>query len=289
MLLPWLDLPGARDDVAAWSAAAGIDLLQLGSEADADTLRDTSVAQPLLTASALLSARALRDVEPDVVLGHSIGELPALALAGVLDETTAVRLAAERGAAMARAAAERPTGMVALLGGEPDAVAEAAERHGLTVATVNGRGQTVLGGPSEALTALAEAPPAGARVRPLDVAGAFHTAAMQSAVERLAALVRGLEPADPRCTVLANADGTVVEDGRELVDRLVAQLTGPVRFDLCVERLAVLGATAVIELAPGGTLAGVVRRALPEARVVALKGPDDVDAARALAAESVAA
>lgn len=288
MLSPWLDLPGARTSVDEWSAAAGVDLLRLGTTASADEVRDTAVAQPLLTAVALLTAGAVLDGSlPDVVCGHRVGELPALAVAGVLDARTAVRVAAERGAAMSRAAAARPTGMSAVLGGDVDAVAAAAGRCGLSLATVNAVGQTVVGGPVEGLAALAAAPPAGARVRPLDVAGAFHTPAMLPAVGRFAAVVQDLSPDDPRCPVVANADGAVVSGtdvggGRTLTDRLVAQLTGPVRFDRCLERLAAIGVTAVVELAPGGTLAGIVKRALPGVPVVAVRTPGDLAAARAL-------
>lgn len=287
MLSAWLDLPGADASLDSWSTASGLDLHRLGTTADADEVRGTAVAQPLLTAAALLTADAVLDGgAPDVVCGHSVGELPALAVAGVLDAATAVRVAAERGAAMARAAAASATGMSAVLGGDVDAVAAAAARFGLSVATVNAVGQTVVGGPVEGLAALAAAPPAGARVRPLDVAGAFHTAAMLPAVGRFTTVVQGLSPQDPRCTVVANADGAVVDGGRALTDRLVAQLTGPVRFDLCLERLAALGVTAVVELAPGGTLAGIVKRALPGVSVVAVRTPDDLAAARALVAES---
>jgi [acyl-carrier-protein] S-malonyltransferase len=275
MLLPWLELAGASADLATWSEAAGLDLLQLGTEADADAIRDTAVAQPLLTAAALLSARAL-DVVPDAVCGHSIGELAALAVAGVLDPTTAVRLAAERGRAMAVAAAAQPTGMVAVLGGDAAEVLAAAAAHGLEVATVNVAGQVVLGGPVAALDALAAAPPAAARVRRLETAGAFHTSAMAPAVPRLAELVAATTPGQPVCTVVANADGAVVTDGRELLDRLVGQLTGPVRFDLCLQALAGLAPTQVIELAPGGTLAAVAKRALPGVPVLALKTPADL-------------
>lgn len=274
MLLPWLAAPDARADLAAWSAAVGIDLLQLGTEADAGQLRDTAIAQPLLTATALLSARAL-GVRPDVVVGHSVGELPALALAGVLDDATAVRLAAARGAAMADAAAVRPTGMAAVLGGDPAEVDAAARRCGLTPATVNGAGQTVFGGAAEALAALAEGLPTGARLRPLDVAGAFHTDAMRPAAARFAALLSEVTPRRPSCMVVANADGAVVADPQVLLDRLVGQLTGPVRFDRCLDRLRQIGATEVVELAPGGTLAGVVRRAVPGVHVTALRGVED--------------
>lgn len=291
MLLPWLDLPGGREQLTGWSATTGLDLIALGTTASESDIRDTAVAQPLLTAAALLSAQALLhdgadSALPGVTCGHSVGELAALAVAGVLSADDAVVLAAARGAAMAEAAAQRPTGMAAVLGGSADDVAEAVQRHGLTVATVNVSGQVVVGGPVEALQALAAAPPAGARVRPLDVAGAFHTCAMQSAVPRLRALVEDLDPADARCPVVANADGQALTDGRALLDRLVAQLTGPVRFDQCLSTLGGLGVTAVVELAPGGTLSALAKRALPAVPVVALRSTDDLPAARALLSDA---
>lgn len=289
LLRPWLDLPGARTRLATWSSAARLDLVGLGVDGSAEQLRDTAVAQPLLTAAALLSADAvLQGAVPDVVCGHSVGELPALAVAGVLDDVTAVRLAAERGRAMAAAASTRPTGMSAVLGGDLGEVTAAAQAAGLDVATVNGLGQVVVGGPVEGLAALAARPPSGARVRPLDVAGAFHTAAMLPAVGRFAALVDALEPADPACTVVADADGGVVGTGRALVDRLVRQLTAPVRFDLCLATLAGLGVTRVVEVAPGGTLAGIARRELPAVPVVAVRSADDVRTARALVDDAAA-
>lgn len=278
MLLPWLSgdaVPGAAADLATWSDAAGLDLLALGTSADADEIRDTAVAQPLLTAAALLSWRAL-GATPDVVCGHSVGELAALAVAGVISPTEAVVLAAERGRAMAAAAALTPTGMVATLGGDAEVVAAAAASLGLEAATVNVAGQTVFGGPVAALEQLAEQQPGGARVRRLETAGAFHTSAMAPAVPRLRELVSALTPADPQCTVVANADGAVVSSGRELLDRLVGQLTGPVRFDLCLATVAGLAPTAIIELAPGGTLAALAKRALPGVGLTALKAPSDL-------------
>ena len=280
MLRPWLDLPGAVDDLTAWSAAAGLDLLRLGTESDAAEIRDTAVAQPLLTATALLSVRAL-DSSPDVVCGHSVGELAALAVAGVLSPLAAVQLAAERGRLMALAAAARPTGMVAVLGGDAEAVQVAATSHGLEIATVNAVGQTVFGGPVEALETFAATPPAGARVRRLETAGAFHTSAMTPAVADFAAAVAALDAGEPTCAVVANADGAVPQTGRELLDRLVGQLTRPVRFDACLATLGALGASAVVELAPGGTLVALVKRALPGLPWVALKTSADLPAARA--------
>jgi [acyl-carrier-protein] S-malonyltransferase len=275
MLAPWLDLPGAAADLATWSDAAGLDLLHLGTDAAADEIRDTAVAQPLLTAAALLSARGL-PLTPDAVCGHSIGELAALVVAGVLDPATAVHLAAERGRAMAAAAASSPTGMSAVLGGDAEEVLQSIRAHGLELATVNVTGQVVVGGPVEALEALAAAPPAGARVRRLETAGAFHTSAMSSAVPRFSQLVAALTPGDPVCAVVANADGRVVTSGRELVDRLVGQLTGPVRFDLCLQTLAGMGPTSVVELAPAGTLAAIAKRAFTDVSITALKGAADL-------------
>ena len=283
MLLPWLELPGARARLAGWSERTGLDLLRLGTTGTAEQVRDTAVAQPLLTAAALLSAEAVLDGSPpDAVCGHSVGELSALAVAGVLSAGDAVALAATRGAAMAEAAAARPTGMSAVLGGDADQVRAAVAAAGLQVATVNVAGQVVVGGDRTALAALAAAPPQGARVRALEVAGAFHTPAMAPAGEALRRAVAGLRPGRPACAVVANADGAVVSDGAELLSRLVGQLTGPVRFDLCLAALGRLGVTSAVELAPGGTLAALAKRALPQASVVALKQPGDLPAARAL-------
>lgn len=271
MLTPWLDLPGARDRLTTWSGLTGLDLVSLGTVAPADVVRRTDVAQPLLTAVALLSGRALlAGGHPDLVCGHSVGELSAIALAGVITDDEAVVLAAGRGSAMAEAASQAPTGMVATLGGVVDD--DTARAAGLQIATVNAPGQVVLGGPSEALEAFV--PPAGTRLRRLDVAGAFHTAAMAPARERFAGMVARLTPADPVCGVVANADGAVLHDGQQLLNRLVAQLTGPVRFDLCLQ--AVSGATRAVELAPGGTLKALVRRVRPDLPVTALSQPDDL-------------
>lgn len=270
MLAPWLDLPAARSTVSRWSALTGMDLVALGTEADAATVRATQVAQPLLTVAALLSGRALlRGRVPTQVCGHSVGELAALALAGVLSDDEAVALSARRGRLMAEAAAARPTGMAAVLGGgelDPSRLAEA----GLELATVNVAGQVVVGGPVKALAAWQ--PPEGARVRRLDVAGAFHTTAMAPAVPGFAALVADLSPRDAQCDVIANADGAVLRDGDALLNRLVHQLTRPVRFDLCLQ--AVTG--PAVELAPAGVLTALVKRARPDLTVTTLRTADDL-------------
>ncbi len=286
MLIPWLDHPVAAAVLRDAAEVTGLDLIRLGTTGSAEEIRDTAVAQPLLTALALATAAALElgPSDIDVVAGHSIGELPAAVLAGVLSPTDALRLSRERGAAMAAACAASPTGMTAVLGGDPDELDELLARLGLIAANRNGAGQTVVAGSLSALAALADAPPAKARLRPLPVAGAFHTAAMEPARQAMQAAVIGLTVNDPQPRLLSNADGAVVTTGAEKLSRLVAQVAAPVRWDLCQAAMADLGVTALLELAPGGTLTGLAKRTLPGVETFAVKTPDDLTAARGLLA-----
>ncbi|MFJ9018999.1 ACP S-malonyltransferase [Streptomyces sp. NPDC102259] len=288
-LTPWLELPGAAARVAAWSDAIGLDLAHYGTQADADEIRDTSVAQPLLVAAGILSAAALgdlSDIAPGAVAGHSVGEITAATFAGVLDDTAALTLVRKRGLAMADAAAITATGMSALLGGDPEVSLAHLEKLGLTPANINGAGQIVAAGTLEQLAALNEDKPEGVRkVVPLKVAGAFHTRHMAPAVETLAKAAVELTPADPKIRYVSNRDGQSVATGAEILERLVGQVANPVRWDLCMETFKELGATALIEVSPGGTLVGLAKRALPGVKTLALKTPDDLDAARALIAE----
>ncbi|WP_413757048.1 ACP S-malonyltransferase [Streptomyces sp. MMBL 11-3] len=289
-LTPWLDLPGAADRVAAWSDAIGLDLAHFGTQGDADAIRDTAVAQPLLVAAGLLSASALGDVAPGAVAGHSVGEITAAALAGVLDDTTALTLVRKRGLAMAEAAAVTETGMAALLGGDPAVTIPHLEKLGLTPANVNGAGQIVAAGTLEELAALdADKPEGVRRVVALKVAGAFHTRHMAPAVGVLEEAVAEFSPADPTVAYVSNKDGRTVATGAEVVARLVGQVANPVRWDLCMETFEQLGVTALLEVCPGGTLTGLAKRALPGVQTLALKTPDDLDAARALIAEHASA
>jgi [acyl-carrier-protein] S-malonyltransferase len=289
-LTPWLELPGAADRLAAWSDAIGLDLVHYGTKADADEIRDTAVAQPLLVAAGLLSAAALGEVAPGAVAGHSVGEITAAAFAGVLDDTAALRLVRTRGLAMAEAAAITETGMSALLGGDPEVTVPHLEKLGLTPANVNGAGQIVAAGTLEQLAALEADKPEGVRrVVPLKVAGAFHTHHMAPAVAKLEAAAKELTVADPTVRYVSNKDGQTVATGSEVVSRLVGQVANPVRWDLCMETFKALGATALIEVCPGGTLTGLAKRALPGVPTVALKTPDDLDAARTLIADVSAA
>ncbi|HEY6795372.1 MAG TPA: ACP S-malonyltransferase [Kineosporiaceae bacterium] len=288
-LTPWLDLPGVADHLSWLSAVTGIDLATHGTTSDADTIRDTAVAQPLIVAAGLVSAAALGDdvaARAAAVAGHSVGEFTAAVLAGVLRAEQALVLVRERGRAMAEASARTPTGMSAVLGGTPEQVMAALAEHGLTAANANGAGQTVAAGTLDQLAALAAAPPARVRVVPLRVAGAFHTHHMQPAVATLTALAAGVRPGDPRVRLLSNADGAPVVDGAQALTRLVHQVSNPVRWDACMDALGSAGVTGIIELCPAGTLTGLAKRALPGVRTVALKSPDDLDAARALIAET---
>ncbi|MCX5038059.1 ACP S-malonyltransferase [Streptomyces coelicoflavus] len=288
-LTDWLALPGAADRVAAWSDAIGLDLAHFGTKADADEIRDTSVAQPLLVAAGILSAAALGDIAeiaPGAVAGHSVGEITAAVFAGVLDDTAALSLVRRRGLAMAEAAAVTETGMSALLGGDPEVSVAHLERLGLTPANVNGAGQIVAAGTMAQLAALSEDKPEGVRkVVPLKVAGAFHTHHMAPAVDKLAEAAKTLTPADPKVTYVSNKDGQAVASGAEVLERLVGQVANPVRWDRCMETFKELGVTALIEVCPGGTLTGLAKRALPGVKTLALKSPADLDAARELVAE----
>ncbi|MDX3533644.1 ACP S-malonyltransferase [Streptomyces sp. MB09-01] len=289
-LTPWLDLPGAADRVAAWSDAIGLDLAHYGTNADADEIRDTAVAQPLLVAAGLLSASALPDsLTFGAVAGHSVGEITAAAYAGVLSEADALSFVRTRGLGMAEAAAVTETGMAAVLGGDRDVVVAHLEKLGLTPANINGAGQIVAAGTMEQIAALeADKPEGSMKIVALKVAGAFHTHHMAPAVATLAKAAEALSPADPVLKYVSNKDGLVVTTGADVVARLVGQVANPVRWDLCMETFAELGVTGIIELCPGGTLTGLAKRALKGVPSVALKTPDDLDKAAALVAELTA-
>ncbi|MFJ5804917.1 MULTISPECIES: ACP S-malonyltransferase [unclassified Streptomyces] len=286
-LTPWLELPGAAERVAGWSDAIGLDLAHYGTKADADEIRDTAVAQPLLVAAGLLSASALGTTTAfGAVAGHSVGEITAAAYAGVLSEDDALSFVRTRGLGMAEAAAVTETGMAAVLGGDRDAVVAHLEKLGLTPANINGAGQIVAAGTAEQIAALvADKPEGSMKVVALKVAGAFHTHHMAPAVATLEKAAEALAPADPALKYVSNKDGRVVTTGADVVARLVGQVANPVRWDLCMETFAELGVTGIVELCPGGTLQGLAKRALKGVPAVALKTPDDLDKAAALLAE----
>lgn len=287
-LAPWAEIPQVATALGELGEAAGIDVLRHGTTSDAETIKDTAVAQPLIVAAGLATAVALFGqsyaISGAVVSGHSVGEITAAGLTGVLTPTDAMAFVALRGRGMAAASAVAPTGMAAVLGGDPDDVQAALAAHGLTPANMNGAGQVVAAGTLEQLAALAADPPAKARVIPLKVAGAFHTAHMAPAVAELASFARDLSTAGPSVPVVSNADGRSLTDGADVLARLVSQVSNPVRWDLCMQTFTDLGATAMVELAPAGTLVGLAKRAMPGVECLAVKTPDDLDRARDLVA-----
>jgi [acyl-carrier-protein] S-malonyltransferase len=290
-LSAWLELPGFAERLGAWSELAGCDLIRCGSTAGADEIRDTAIAQPLLVAAAIATAdeffgglgQAAR--LGGAAAGHSVGELGAGAIAAVISPEDALRLVRVRGRAMARAAAAEPTGMTAVLGGDEKDVLAAIESHGLTPANVNGAGQLVAAGTAAQLAAFAADPPARARLIPLSVAGAFHTRHMAPAVDDLRAAASAVVVKDPRLVLLSNHDGAVVRSGTDWLERIVTQVSSPVRWDKCMQSMTGLGVSAIVELPPAGTLTGLARRALPGVQLIALKTPDNLQAARSLIAE----
>jgi [acyl-carrier-protein] S-malonyltransferase len=290
-LSPWLELPGFADRIGAWSELAGCDLIRCGTTAGADEIRDTAIAQPLLLAAALAAAEVLSgglgqaSKLAGAAAGHSVGELAAGVIAGTVTAEDAIRLVRVRGQAMALAAAAEPTGMTAVLGGDEAAVLAAIEAAGLTPANVNGAGQIVAAGTLAQLAAFAADPPAAARLRPLSVAGAFHTSHMAPAVDALRDAAAGVQVRDPALALLSNRDGRVITSGADWLERIITQVSTPVRWDLCMQTMASLGTTAMVELPPAGTLTGLARRALPGIHLVSLKTPDGLEAARALISE----
>ncbi|MFD4407829.1 ACP S-malonyltransferase [Nocardia sp. NPDC058499] len=286
MLAPWLDLPGAHDRLALWSKESGLDLVRLGTEATAEEITDTAVTQPLVVAAALLAFAEIGEsrVPADtIVAGHSVGELAAAAVAGVISADQAVTLAAIRGAEMAKACALEPTGMSAVLGGDEAAVLARLEELELVPANRNATGQIVAAGRLDALAELAANPPEKARVRALPVAGAFHTEFMAPAQQAVAAAIAEITPHEPTRILLSNADGKPVESGADAVAKLAAQVTRPVRWDLCTETVRQAGVSAVAELPPAGTLVGIAKRELKGTPNLALKTPEDIPALAGLA------
>lgn len=283
MFNSWIEDAALKNLLTAWSESINLDLLRLGTTADADEIKDTANAQPLIVAASLLGAHALGVKDFAFTSGHSVGELAAAALSGAISESDALQLVRSRGIEMAKAAAVAPAGMSAVLGGDREEVLSIIESLKLVAANDNGAGQIVAAGDLQALASLGENPPAGARVRALAVAGAFHTSYMAPAVEPLRALAVTVTTRPVSINVISNKDGEVVTDAAEVLNRIVNQIANPVRWDLCMERLKSLGVTGVIELPPAGTLVGLLKRATPEIETFALKTADDLSAAREFA------
>jgi len=282
MLAPWLGLPGTAEQLDAWSQASGLELARLGTTASAEEITDTAITQPLVVAATLLAHRELtrRGLQAGantVVAGHSVGEIAAYAISGVMSADDAVALAATRGAEMAKACALEPTGMSAVLGGDEAEVLARLKELELVAANRNAAGQIVAAGRLTALGKLAEDPPAKARVRTLDVAGAFHTEFMASALDAYAAAASRIPTFEPTATLLSNADGEPVASAADAMSKLVAQLTRPVRWDLCTDTIRAHNVAAIVEFPPAGALAGIAKRELRGTPTHAVKSPADLD------------
>ncbi len=284
MLAPWLELPGAGDQIASWSKSSGLDLAQLGTTATAEEITDTSITQPLVVAATLLAhqeltKRGLLAGTDTIIAGHSVGEIAAYAIAGLISADDAVALAATRGAEMAKACANEPTGMSAILGGDEAEVLATLADLDLVPANRNAAGQIVAAGRLDALQKLAENPPAKARVRALATAGAFHTEFMSSALEGYSTAASKVETAElaPGVILLSNADGQPVTSAADAMTKLVSQLTRPVRWDLCTDWMRDNNVSAIVEFPPAGALAGIAKRELRGVPTHAVKSPADLD------------
>jgi [acyl-carrier-protein] S-malonyltransferase len=287
MLNSWIVDSSTKNLLSAWSKEIDLDLVHLGTTADAYEIKDTANAQPLIVATSLLAVHALALDNVAVTSGHSVGELAAAAISGAITAGDALTLVRARGLEMAKAAALIPTGMSAVLGGDRDEVVAAIQALGLVAANENGGGQIVAAGDLTSLAALGENPPQGARVRPLSVAGAFHTSYMLAAVAPLSDLAATISTRQPLIPFISNKDGAAVRTGSEIVARIVNQIANPVRWDLCMESLKTMGVTGVIELPPAGTLVGLLKRAAPEIESFALKSALDIVAAREFAGRHI--
>ena len=278
----WLELPEYRTQLEEFSETISVDLIKHGTLSDEETIRDTAIAQPLIVAASIASANLLNLKDVSGVAGHSVGELSAASLAGIISNTEAMQLVNVRARAMAKAAAASEQSMAAILGGDQDTVIAKLSDLGLSGANYNGAGQIVAAGSKEAVQALVASPPEGAKVIPLSVAGAFHTSFMAPAVEELNAFTKTLNVSDPQLAIWSNQSGQLVQSGSQFINLLVGQVANSVRWDLCMSAMVEAGVTGVIEVSPAGTLAGLAKRGMPGVEIVALKSPADIDSANSL-------
>ena len=285
---PWLELEDFRSTIEALAEATSVDLIKHGTLSDADTIRDTAIAQPLIVAAGIASATSLFSAGSDLksavagFAGHSVGEITAAAISGVLSNVDAMRFVTKRGSEMAAAAALEPTSMAAVVGGSEELVLAKLLELGLEPANFNGGGQIVAAGSQAAIEQLKADAPAGSRVIALQVAGAFHTRFMQPAVNSLAAFANELTTNDPTSNLFTNNSGQVVASGSDFLNLMVQQVSSPVRWDLCMAEMLESGITGLIELSPAGTLVGLAKRSMPGVECVAVKTPENIDAALSL-------
>jgi [acyl-carrier-protein] S-malonyltransferase len=287
-LSPWLEVEAFRQSIEDQQNTSGLNLIEHGTKSDADTIRDTAVAQPLIVSAGVASLSALFGdagaVNKSVagVAGHSVGEITAAVATGIFTPAQGIAFVKARSIAMAKAASAEPTSMAAILGGDQQVVEERLAELCLEPANYNGGGQIVAAGSSEAIAALIAEGPAGSRVIQLQVAGAFHTRYMRPAVSELEDFSATMQMSDPNRYLWSNAGGKLIKSGSEYVSLLVQQVASPVRWDLTMAAMVEAGITAIIEVCPGGTLTGLAKRSMPGVETLALKTPDQLDAALSL-------
>jgi [acyl-carrier-protein] S-malonyltransferase len=281
-LSPWLEIPVFKEQIENASAVLGIDLVHYGTVADADAIRDTKIAQPLIVAAGIASYLTLKKSLGEALVvsataGHSVGEITAAYVSGIFDAENALRFVQRRGNEMAEAAALEQSSMAAVVGGEIDAVLAHLGSVGLFAANYNGAGQVVAAGSKEIIEALVASPPAGSRVIALQVAGAFHTSYMEPARLPLAAFAKDLIVQDPDMSIWTNNDGSLVQSGQKYLDLMVNQVSNPVRWDKTMESMERSNVSVMVELLPAGALSGIAKRAMPNTVTVAVKTPADLD------------
>jgi [acyl-carrier-protein] S-malonyltransferase len=291
-LAPWLELESFRQEIEKYSAILEMDLIHFGTEADAETIKDTKIAQPLIVAASMASYAVLVEALKDNslfagVAGHSVGEIAAANIAGVLDTEAALKFVKARGEQMARAATLESSSMAAVVGGEQKIVLDHLANLGLFAANYNGKGQIVAAGSSAKIQELIDAPPPGTRVVGLAVAGAFHTSFMETAKVELGSLASSIRTENPKLLLWSNSDGARVDSGDRYLELLINQVSNPVRWDLTMDSMVSDGVSAVIELLPAGTLTGIAKRAMPGVATLALKSPEDLEKAVAFVREQV--
>lgn len=289
-LAPWLELESFQGAIEKYSSILEMDLVHFGTKADAEEIRDTRIAQPLIVAATMASFETIKAAIGDDfvfsgVAGHSVGEIAAANIAGVLDTESSLKFVKARGEQMAKAASLEASSMAAIVGGEQDQVLEHLDSLGLFAANFNGKGQIVAAGSAEKIKNLVANPIAGARVVGLAVAGAFHTPFMETAKVELASLADSMKTSNPELIIWSNSDGSRVDSGDKFLELLVNQVSNPVRWDKTMESMTVAGVTAAIELVPGGTLTGIAKRSMPGVATLALKTPEDLEKAIALVRE----
>ena len=284
MLSPWVTDSKDKELVDSWSSLISVDLLKLGQSGNSEEIKSTDNAQLLIFITSILSSLNLdlKNAKDQSIIfaGHSVGEFAAYSIAGTFEVDQALKIVARRGQSMLAATnAFSKTGMSAVLGGNNDEVISYLREFNLIPANINSNGQIIAAGTLENLDRLANTPPAGTRVRPLEVSAAFHTKYMEPAISRFKEIFRDLNTNSPSQIILSNKNGEELNKSTDIIENLINQVISPVRWDLCQAKMVELGVTGMLELAPGGTLCGIAKKEIPSVETFAIKSPEDIQSA----------